>query len=269
MIENSLAFFEKERLPLEERVTLSLATVQGSWNAKSKEILIGRSFNELKLEEETVDEFGNVQKPSLLEKRLIPVITKMITAFVGDGSAANLIFGHSVTLSEEDRGIVTLLSLVKEENIPEASDWVLLALFSAEIGSGKTIQEITNAFEKKIGKFKGFFGWIAKKFASKEEREEMERTSSETEDEVVLMFKHLKEVLGESEEEVLNNKNKVQKDLIRSLKSELKSQSFRKLTAFSKELGQKPSSGDEILTTSYAWAGRFLKELLAEELGTS
>ncbi len=246
MLERILEGLERKGVTPEDRVTLALARVQGAWNKKSKRLLVG-----------VLAEASGLggQKSSSLENALISLATNAVSVFIGEGSIADTLLGHSVILPEEDRGVITLMALAEESRIKEGADGKGLSLFAAHSAIGITLENTLEKFNGKMEKFGGVLGGALKKI----EPESPEVKSTERKMQEALAY--FKMITGGSDENVLKNKNSLQERILVALGRQLGALNPERLLVLSSELNKK-FDGDPILTSSFGAARRLLRSIL-------
>jgi len=224
----------ERRTPM-DRITLTLAKVQGSWNEKTKQTLKANLAQQMHID--TTD----ATPP---EKIFAGMITGAVNVFYGEGSIARLIVGHPVSLSEEDRGLIILRELVNHD--PQPSEWETAAVLSAEIASGNTFKKISSRLDRGI---KGFF-WTVKKgmgLLKKLHPDEGDEIG-DGDDLNEIEENMLNKIYGGSDAALLENKTRFRQKILFDLKEQLSTMNHEELVSLIHKL--KTQTSDVVLDSS-------------------
>lgn len=223
---------------LVDRLTLALAKIQGPWSDRSKHVL-ENEFSE-----------DDVKNAPFVEKTAISMLTKAVELFYGDGSAAHLLLGHPVNLSEKDRGLIVLRELMV--NYSEPGQWETAAVITAEITNGTSFKKISSRLNKGI---KGFLTVVKKVFKKASQGEGFDAGRLES-----IEGDPLENLYGGSDEMLSKNKEKLRQDILSGLKRRLNSMSQDEIVLLSNKL--KNTTGDVMLDSSLDSAKLILTDLL-------
>ncbi|MBI4157232.1 hypothetical protein HY502_00060, partial [Candidatus Woesebacteria bacterium] len=220
MLEMFFEDLERRDKSLEDKAIFALARVQGAWNQRSKKLLVGAMREDAGFEG---------QGSSRIEKVLVGLAVNAAAILFGEGSIAETLLGHSIILPEEDRGIITLMTIVGEGRIKDSSDWKRLALFSANIAAGENLENTLGKFKTRIEKFNPLGEVIKKIDPDAPESNNPERKKSKA-------LEYFAEISGGSDEKVQKNKGELQEKILVSLENQFGILSKEKLLSFFGEL---------------------------------
>lgn len=159
---------------------------------------------------------GSIEEgKSFAEKIIIKGLAKAVIALLGDGSVAAQLVGRRVELPTEDRGLFVLATLLDDHSVKRNERWPTAALLSAASQRGVVFGDI----EKRVkGGISGIAS-IANRFSGSQ--------GDSGESEIGEFIDGLKQIWGNSPEDLAANKLKFETGVRTSLEGKLKARPRR------------------------------------------